>query len=44
VHKGTVDVTVLPPIDVSGWNPADMTDEVEQVRQLFVRTLLDWPA
>ncbi|WP_308166376.1 HAD-IB family hydrolase [Nocardia albiluteola] len=43
VRKGTVDVAVLPPIDVSGWNAADMTDEVERVRELFVRTLVDWP-
>lgn len=43
VRKGTVDVAVLPPIDVSGWDAEDMTGEVERVRELFVRTLLDWP-
>ncbi|MQY19327.1 HAD-IB family hydrolase [Nocardia macrotermitis] len=43
VRGGTVDVAVLPPIDVSDWNPADMTAEIERVRQLFVTTLLDWP-
>ncbi|MFD4433034.1 HAD-IB family hydrolase [Nocardia sp. NPDC058497] len=42
-RPGVVDVAVLPPIDVSGWDPADMDDEVEQVRQLFENTLLDWP-
>ncbi|MGW6424323.1 HAD-IB family hydrolase [Nocardia sp. NPDC055053] len=42
-RQGIVDVAVLPPIDVSGWDPADMDDEVEQVRQLFENTLLDWP-
>ncbi|RDI61466.1 HAD-IB family hydrolase [Nocardia pseudobrasiliensis] len=44
VRKGVVDVAVLAPIDVSGWDPQEMDDEVERVRQLFVETLLDWPA
>ncbi|WP_194817179.1 HAD-IB family hydrolase [Nocardia sp. XZ_19_385] len=42
-RKGTVDVALLPPIDVSGWDPADMDDEVAAVRQLYLDTLLDWP-
>ncbi|MEV0075971.1 1-acylglycerol-3-phosphate O-acyltransferase [Nocardia neocaledoniensis] len=42
-RSGVVDVAVLPPIDVSGWDPADMDDEVEGVRRLFEQTLLDWP-
>ncbi|MGV9675098.1 HAD-IB family hydrolase [Nocardia sp. NPDC003482] len=44
VRKGVVDVAVLPPIDVSGWDPRAMDAEVERVRGLFVDTLLDWPA
>ncbi|MFD3744321.1 1-acylglycerol-3-phosphate O-acyltransferase [Nocardia sp. NPDC058633] len=43
-RPGVVDVAVLAPIDVSGWDPAAMDDEVEQVRQLFENTLLNWPA
>ncbi|MEV6361939.1 HAD-IB family hydrolase [Nocardia asteroides] len=43
-RSGVVDVAILPPIDVSGWNPADMDNEVEGVRRLFEDTLLDWPA
>ncbi|QLY31625.1 HAD-IB family hydrolase [Nocardia huaxiensis] len=43
VRKGVVDVAVLPPIDVSGWDPADMDADVERVRQLFTDTLLHWP-
>ncbi|MRH91444.1 HAD-IB family hydrolase [Nocardia sp. SYP-A9097] len=43
VRKGTVDVAVLPPIDVSTWDPAHMDDEVARVRQLFADTLLHWP-
>ncbi|MFD6398092.1 HAD-IB family hydrolase [Nocardia sp. NPDC060249] len=42
-RSGIVDVAVLPPIDVSGWDPADMDAEVEGVRQLFETTLLNWP-
>ncbi|MBF6134039.1 HAD-IB family hydrolase [Nocardia otitidiscaviarum] len=43
VRKGVVDVAVLPPIDVSGWDPAAMDADIERVRQLFVDTLLEWP-
>ncbi|MGY2060997.1 lysophospholipid acyltransferase family protein, partial [Nocardia gipuzkoensis] len=44
VRKGVVDVAVLAPIDVRDWDPHQMDAEVERVRQLFVETLLDWPA
>lgn len=44
VRRGTVDVAIGEPIDVSGWDPADMHDEVAAVRQLFIDTLLDWPS
>ncbi|MEV6772900.1 HAD-IB family hydrolase [Nocardia sp. NPDC051030] len=43
VRKGVVDVAVLPPIDVSGWDPAHMDADVERVRELFADTLLHWP-
>ncbi len=42
-RPGIVDVAVLAPIDVSGWDPAHMDAEVEGVRRLFENTLLDWP-
>ncbi|WP_227998335.1 HAD-IB family hydrolase [Nocardia australiensis] len=42
-RKGTVDVAILEPIDVSGWSPDDMDDEVESVRRLYLETLLNWP-
>ncbi|MFD3596604.1 HAD-IB family hydrolase [Nocardia sp. NPDC058640] len=42
-RSGIVDVAILPPIDVSEWDPADMDAQVEGVRQLFENTLLDWP-
>ncbi|MGV9665466.1 HAD-IB family hydrolase [Nocardia niigatensis] len=44
VRKGVVDVAVLPPIDVSGWDPDRMDADVERVRQLFEDTLLHWPS
>ncbi|WP_433713295.1 HAD-IB family hydrolase [Nocardia sp. CA-084685] len=42
-RKGTVDVAILPPIDVSNWTPATMDENVEAVRQLYTDTLLNWP-
>ncbi|MEU2031558.1 HAD-IB family hydrolase [Nocardia amamiensis] len=42
-RPGTVDVAILEPIDVSGWDPDDMDADVARVRQLFIDTLLDWP-
>jgi putative phosphoserine phosphatase/1-acylglycerol-3-phosphate O-acyltransferase len=43
MRKGTVDVTVLPPISLDDWKPEELTARVEEVRQLFVDTLDDWP-
>ncbi|MFC4377210.1 1-acylglycerol-3-phosphate O-acyltransferase [Nocardia halotolerans] len=42
-RPGIVDVAVLPPIDVSGWDPDDMDEQVEQVRRSYEHTLLNWP-
>ncbi|APE33094.1 acyl-phosphate glycerol 3-phosphate acyltransferase [Nocardia mangyaensis] len=42
-RSGVVDVAVLAPIDVSDWDPADLDERVEQVRQLFEHTILNWP-
>lgn len=43
IRQGTIDVAVLEPIDVSGWDPAHLDSNVAEVRQLFFETLLDWP-
>ena len=43
MRPGTVDVAVLPPIDVSGWQLADLDQHVEATRQLYVQTLAQWP-
>lgn len=44
IRSGQVDALVLPPVDVSTWDPKDMTADVNAVRQSFVDALADWPA
>ena len=36
--RGTVDVHVLPPIHTTDWKEADVVENKEKVRELFVRT------
>jgi putative phosphoserine phosphatase/1-acylglycerol-3-phosphate O-acyltransferase len=43
MRPGTVDVAVLPPIDVSRWAKRDLDRRIEGVRALYVRALADWP-
>ena len=43
MRPGTVDIAVLPPIDVSGWTKRDLDRRIAAVRGLFVKTLEDWP-
>jgi putative phosphoserine phosphatase/1-acylglycerol-3-phosphate O-acyltransferase len=43
-RPGTVQVCVLPPIDVTTWKVADLDRCVAEVRALFQRTLDNWPA
>lgn len=40
---GTVDVAVLPPIDVCNWQANELKDRIESVRQLYLDTLANWP-
>jgi putative phosphoserine phosphatase / 1-acylglycerol-3-phosphate O-acyltransferase len=42
-RPGTVDVCVLPPIDVTAWKLDDLGHHVAEVRALFQRTLDEWP-
>jgi putative phosphoserine phosphatase/1-acylglycerol-3-phosphate O-acyltransferase len=44
LRPGTVDVAVLPPISVTGWTLDTLEERIEEVRQLFVETLENWPA
>ncbi|WP_245550772.1 1-acylglycerol-3-phosphate O-acyltransferase [Nocardia paucivorans] len=43
VRPGTVEVAILPPIDVADWDPNDMHEQVDAVRRQFLDTLRDWP-
>jgi putative phosphoserine phosphatase/1-acylglycerol-3-phosphate O-acyltransferase len=43
LHPGTVDVTVLPPISVADWTLGNITERIEEVRELFRETLRNWP-
>ncbi|MFC5065535.1 HAD-IB family hydrolase [Actinomycetospora atypica] len=43
IHPGVVQVAVLPPIDVSSWDPSELDERVEEVRQQYLTTLANWP-
>lgn len=43
MRSGTIDVHVLEPIPVDDWTADTLTERVAEVRELFVRTLEDWP-
>jgi putative phosphoserine phosphatase/1-acylglycerol-3-phosphate O-acyltransferase len=44
MRKGTVDIRVLPPIDVNAWTVENLGTHVDDVREQFVDTLAEWPA
>jgi putative phosphoserine phosphatase/1-acylglycerol-3-phosphate O-acyltransferase len=44
MRRGTVDVKVLPPVSVDDWTIENLGAQVEDVRQMFVDTLAEWPA
>lgn len=44
IYPGTVDVAVLPPVDTSSWTKETAGQHAEDVRQLFVDTLQNWPS
>ncbi len=43
IVPGTVDVAVLPPIDVTDWTLDDLDERIAGVRRQFVDTLEHWP-
>lgn len=43
IKPGTVEVKVLPPVDTSRWKPSTVDRHVEQVRQMYLTTLAEWP-
>lgn len=42
-NPGTVDVAVYPPIPVDDWTLDNLTERIDEVRQIFLDTLIDWP-
>jgi putative phosphoserine phosphatase / 1-acylglycerol-3-phosphate O-acyltransferase len=42
-NPGTVDVVVYPPISTDDWTVENLSDRIEEVRQLYLDTLKDWP-
>ncbi len=43
ISPGTVEVAVLDPIDTGSWTTATVAEHVGEVREMFLRTLADWP-
>ncbi len=44
MRSGTVEINVLPPISVEDWTRDELDERVEEVRQLFVDHLEEWPS
>jgi putative phosphoserine phosphatase/1-acylglycerol-3-phosphate O-acyltransferase len=42
-NPGKVDVVVYPPIPVDDWTHDNLEQRIEEVRQLYLDTLKDWP-
>jgi putative phosphoserine phosphatase/1-acylglycerol-3-phosphate O-acyltransferase len=43
IRPGTIDVVVHPPVSVADWSVEELDERIGEVRDLFVRTLADWP-
>jgi putative phosphoserine phosphatase / 1-acylglycerol-3-phosphate O-acyltransferase len=43
LHPGTVDVAVLPPVEVGDWTHDNLGERMEQVRSAYVELLAGWP-
>lgn len=44
MRSGLLQVAVLPPVDVSHWKVAEMSERIEEVRQIYINTLENWPS
>ena len=42
-NPGTVDIVVYPPIPVDDWTRDNLSERIDEVRQLYLDTLADWP-
>ncbi|MGH8455890.1 MAG: HAD-IB family hydrolase [Stenotrophobium sp.] len=43
MRPGQVDVAILPPVSVKEWTLTTMENDIESIRQEFIRTLENWP-
>ncbi len=43
MNPGAVDVAVFPPISVDDWTLGVLPERIDEVRQLYLDTLADWP-
>jgi putative phosphoserine phosphatase/1-acylglycerol-3-phosphate O-acyltransferase len=43
MNPGSVDIVVYPPISVQDWTLEDLPERIEEVRQLYLDTLKNWP-
>ncbi|MGH3532781.1 MAG: lysophospholipid acyltransferase family protein, partial [Mycobacterium sp.] len=43
MNPGAVDVAVFPPISLSDWTLEALPERIDEVRQLYLDTLADWP-
>lgn len=43
IKPGTVEVKVLPPVETTGWQADEIGEHAEEVRQMFIAALADWP-
>lgn len=43
LRPGTVDIAVLPPVHTADWTEKNTGRKAEEVRQMFIETLKDWP-
>jgi putative phosphoserine phosphatase/1-acylglycerol-3-phosphate O-acyltransferase len=43
MNPGSVDVVVYPPVSVQDWTLEELPERIEEVRQLYLDTLKNWP-
>ncbi len=43
MNPGEVDIVVYPPLSVEDWTVEDLPERIEEVRQLYLDTLKNWP-
>ena len=43
ISSGLLQVAVLPPVSTANWSKEGLETHVAEVRQMFLRTLADWP-